>query len=160
MMTAIGMIDPEDDDDSMLPDVGFEVAPTSEQIVQGHVGNGTRDQFTPELASRIQVERAEMKREIAASRREAYEEGMKDALKESASLTTGLVGIGNEILERLEQGEDLDRLMLDTLKLANTASAQVPDRAIGKAKAITEIKTETKILNMFHGRVEISDDSK
>ena len=142
--------DPTDNDaDIVLPDVGDEAAPTSEMVAKGNVGNGTWDEFTPELAGTIQRERAESKRETALAREEAYEEGMKDALQLSGRLTTGIVQIGVQIVERLEQGEEMDRLLLDTLKLANTASGQVPDRAIGKSKQRQESDNKTTILNLF-----------
>lgn len=142
--------EPEDDvADVELPDVGDEAAPSSEMVAKGNVGNGTWDRFTPELASTIQKERAENKRQIAIAREDAYEEGMKDALAMSGRLTTGIVQIGVEIVERLEQGEEMDRLLLDTLKLANAASTQIPDRAIGKAKQRQESDNKTTILNLF-----------
>lgn len=160
-MTALAMDEPEDDNvDVALPDVGVESAPSSEDIVQGRVGNGTYDRFTPELASRMNAERAEMKREVIRARREAYEEGMKDALAESANLTTGLVKLGNDILKRLENGESvkLSQRELDTLKLANTANKDIPDRAIGKPKARSESDNQTTVLNVLMGRVEHIDD--
>jgi hypothetical protein len=81
---------------------------------------------------------------------------MKDALVESAKLTTGLVALGNDILERLQRGENvkLSQRELDTLKLANTANKDIPDRAIGKPKAVTEHKSETRILSLLTGKVE------
>ena len=161
MMTAIAM-EPEDDDpddhaDLSLPDVGHDLAPTNEMIVQGNVGNGQRDAFTPELTKRIQVERKEMQVELKRSRREAYEEGIKDALSEVAKLQTGIIEQGNVILQRLQDGtithEELSSTELGTLKLANTAAKEAADRAVGKAKTTSEVTTTGAILHLLTGQV-------
>lgn len=162
MMTAIAM-EPEDDDPNdppapMLPDVGEDLAPTNEMIVKGHVGNGQRDAFTPELTKRIQVERKEMQIELKRGRREAYEEGVKDTLVEVGKLQKGLIEQGNAILKRLQDGiitqDELTATELGTLKLANTAAKEAADRAVGKAKTTTEVNTNGQVLHLLMGKVE------
>lgn len=143
-----------EDTGSVLPDAGVELAPTSEQIVRGAIGNGTRDRFTSELASTIREERKVAKQETKKARTEGYNEGMKDGLQLAGKYTKNLVKLGDDILERLNQGEELTRLELDTLKLAQVAAKEVADRGVGKAVARSEVKNDTKILNLFHGKIE------
>lgn len=141
--------------DTTLPDVGKDLAPTSEMVVQGKVGNGTYDRFTPELAKQIQAERTENKRLVERTRREAYEEGQRDMLSQVESLQGGILGLGAKILQRLESGEvlpeELTPTELGTLKLAHTAGLEVRNAAIGKPKTTAEISTQTNILHLIAG---------
>lgn len=137
--------------DTPLPIIGDDVSPTSEMIVRGHVGNGTRDKLTSELAKRIQAERQAMVAEAKAGRRAAYEEGMKDALMKVAGVQSGILDLGHRLLERLELGEDLTRVELDTLKLAQSAAKEIADRAIGKPKTTAEVRTQQSILHLIAG---------
>lgn len=146
-----------DPSDASLPVVGEDLAPTPEQIVEGRIGNGSWERISPQIASRLQAERAEMKREIKRSRREAYEDGMKDALRQVSSLQQGILDIGVELLKRLELGETLTRKELDTLKLAQSSAKEVADRAVGKPKTTAEVKNETSILHLLMGKVEHGD---
>lgn len=144
-------------DDDTLPDIGEELAPTNEMILEGRVGNGTWDDLTPELASRVQAERKEAGKAVKKARREGYNEGMKDALEISGRVTKGIASLGDRLLERLEGNDEMTRLELDTLKLAQSSAKEIADRGVGKAKAITEIRNETKILNLIHKREERID---
>ena len=137
--------------DPMLPPFGEDKVPSAEMIVEGKVGNGSNERFTSKLASTIQGERAVMKRELAAGRQDAYEEGMKDALGQIAFLETGIVEIGVSLLKRLELGDTLTRKELDTLKLAQQAAKEMKDRAMGKSKSTTEVTTTTSILALVAG---------
>jgi hypothetical protein len=143
------------DADESLPDVGEDLAPTNEMIVQGKIGNGTYDRFTPELAKQIQVERTENKRLVERTRRESYEEGQRDMLKQVEGLQGGILGLGAKILQRLENGdvlpEELTPTELGTLKLAHQAGLEVRNAAIGKPKTVAEVSTQTNILHLIAG---------
>jgi hypothetical protein len=142
-------------DGTEFPDIGSDLAPTPERIVEGKVGNGTYDRLTPELAKRIQVERREAKAEIRRSRREAYEEGVKDALGEIAKLEHGILEIGSALLAKLEHGEALTKRELDTLKLAKDMASEMKDRGLGKARTTHEVSGSVSLLHLLHGKVEI-----
>jgi len=135
----------------LLPEFGVDKVPSAEMIVEGKVGNGSYKQFTSQLASTIQSERAVMKREAKAERQRAYEEGMKDALGKIADLETGIVNIGAELLKRLEVGATLSRKELDTLKLAQQTAKEMKDRAMGRSTSKTEVSTQTSILALVAG---------
>ena len=162
-MSAVAAPEPGDESsddptDPLLPEVGEDLSPTNEMIVKGRVGNGRRDQFTPQLANRIQVERREMQRELKKGRREAYEEGVKDTLKAAGDLQSGLIEQGNAILKRLQDGavthDELTAVELGTLKLAQAAGKEAADRSIGKAKTTSEVKHDGHLLHLLMGKVQ------
>jgi len=138
-------------DDIVLPDIGRDKAPTEDMIIRGAVGNGSWERFTPALASQIQLERAEMKRELKLGRKEAYEEGVKDALGSIAALEIGILEIGTTLLDKLGRGEALSRKEIDTLKLAQKAAVEMKDRAMGRSKTMAEVKTQQSILHLIAG---------
>lgn len=137
--------------DVPLPDVGDDMTPTAEMIVQGRIGNGVHARLDSELAKTLQAERTEMRREINASRREAYEEGVKDTLSQVQDLQQGILKIGVELMKRLETGEPLSKKELDTLKLAQSTAKELADRAVGKAKTTSEVKSQSSILHLIAG---------
>lgn len=145
------IIDGEVVDGEDLPDIGHDMAPSSEMIVMGRIGNGTHDSFTPELAKRIQLERRQNADALKASRKEAYEEGMKDALARIASFEKGILDIGIELMKRLDKGEPLTRKEVDTLKLAQKTAVEMKDRAMGRSKTTAEVKTQKSILHLIAG---------
>jgi hypothetical protein len=135
----------------VLPDVGDDLSPTTEQILAGRIGNGKWDSLTPELAKTFAAERREMGRQIKVSRREAYEEGMRDALGQIADFETGIINLGSALMERLQLGEALSQRELDTLKLAQKTAIEMKDRAIGKPKTVAEVTTQKSILHLIAG---------
>jgi hypothetical protein len=148
---------PEDDieaaDAVVLPDVGDDKTPSSDMILRGAHGNGKRQSLTPELARQLQLERKKMHEENRLSRREAYEEGMRDALARIAGFETSILDIGIALLDRLDRGEALSRKEIDTLKLAQKSAIEMKDRAMGKAKTMSEVKTQNSILHLIAGIV-------
>lgn len=135
-----------------LPDVGVEIVPTEQDIVEGRVGNGTWPKLNSELTKRIQLERREMKIELAQGRREAYENGVRDTLGSIGQLESGILEIGEKILQRVEDGElKLGKNDLALLKLAQKTAEDMKNRALGKPTTHHEVKSQSSILHLIAG---------
>ena len=134
-----------------LPDVGEDMAPTPQMIVQGKVGNGVQPRLTSEQSKQLAKERKQMRIEIKRSRQEAYEEGAKAILGEGSELENNVISHALALSKRLEAGEALSRTELDTLRLGLNTFAEVKNRAMGKSVTKTEVNTQGGVLHLLMG---------
>lgn len=113
-------------------------------------GHGSRNPAKhPDAARALAKQRADMRRQQKESRREAYEQGVRDALGRIADLESGLVEIGAQLMEKVRLGEALSKRELDTLALAQKTAEAMKDRAMGKATTKHEVKQQQSLLAMI-----------
>lgn len=132
-----------------FPDVGTDMAPSNEMIVEGKVGNGTHDRFTPELQKQIQLERKKNAEVVKQSEREGYLAGIRDSYAKVGELERGILDIGLQVMKAREEGEPLTKRELDSLKLAQDTAKEMKDREGGKSTSRHEVKQETTILALL-----------
>lgn len=134
-----------------LPEAGHSEEPTTDMILRGKVGNGTWQKLNSEMSVQIQKERAIAKREAAAGRQEAYEQGAKDMLEKIGKFEKNLLEIGAELAEQKQRGTALTKDEVATMKLAQSVAVEVKNRGIGKSTTKHEITNQTSILHLIAG---------
>ena len=143
--------EPEVVSGTVIPDIGNDATPTLDMVLKGRVGNGFASQITTAAAEVIQKERRASKELAKLGRREAYEEGVKDALGAVARLEGGILSIGEALMQRIERGEALNGNELATLRLAQKTSEDIKNRAMGRPKTTAEVTTQSSILHLIAG---------
>lgn len=148
-------------EDFIIPDIGVDMTPTPEMIAKGKIGNGVSKPLDKQMAETIQKERREMKRREKESRREAYEEGVKDALGAIANFEQSLMKIGSSLLDKVEHGKPLTKSEVETLKLIQSNAENMKNRALGRPVTRAEVKQEVGILHLIAGLdadIEVIED--
>lgn len=143
---------------SEFPDIGEDATPSAEQIVKGSIGNGVSPvhgggDYAVELMKTVQAERAVHRQELKKAREAAYEDGVKDSLALIAQLEGGLVEIGSTVMAKLQAGEKVSSNEMTMLKLAQKTAEDMKNRALGKAKNISETTTKNTTLNLIAGKI-------
>ncbi len=141
-----------------FPEIGDDATPTTDMIVKGKVGNGISaghgdDDYALELMKTMQAQKQEHRKELKKAREASYEEGVKDSLQVIASLESGLVDIGNIVMEKLTKGEKVTANEMVLLKLAQKTAEDMKNRALGKSKSITETTVKNTTLNLIAGKI-------
>lgn len=128
---------------TLFPDVGIDKTPTPEMIAKGRVGMGSWN-LTDGSVEEAMAKRHEAVKERRDEREQFFNEKAKDGIADAIDLNHRIIKRGQTIMDKIEKADPDDRVTgteMQILKMAQTASKELTDRAIGKSKQTSESKS-------------------
>jgi hypothetical protein len=131
-----------------LSGLGKDQTPTTTDIIEGRVGNGTWERNAQHLET-IRTQHIERQREQKADFRKAFASRVEESLLDTADFNVKILEIADRLLMKIEQGLKLTTDERNILKMAQKSAKELTDRAIGTPKSVSEVTQTTSFLGVL-----------